>query len=295
LSGGPPPTFETWQAGRAEIDKITADRACLVVLDDVWNEEHAAAFSRMGDCSRLLVTTRDRAVLEKIGAVERRIDILSPEGARELLLNAAGADAKTLPDELDKVVKECGFLPLALAAVGALIRADRFTWPEALVRLRRADLKRLRARLPEYEHDGLLAALEVSVQALPETARKAFLACAVFPEDIAIPEAALHTLWREQCPDPIDASDIAQLLVERSLLRRNEKCLYRLHDLYHDYARAVAADSLPAMHSELVEAYRMRCTDGWHTGPDDGYFFQQLPYHLAEAGRAEERRALLFD
>ena len=54
-------------------------------------------------------------------------------------------------------------------------------------------------------------------------------------------------------------------------------------------------DRLPALHARLVEAYRARCPDGWHTGPDDGYFFQHLPYHLAEAGRADERRALLFD
>jgi NB-ARC domain/TIR domain/APAF-1 helical domain len=294
ILGGPPPTFETWQAGRAEIAKTTADRACLIILDDVWNQEHAEAFSRIGDRCRLLVTTRDGAVLEKIGATEHRIDILSPERARELLLGAAGADPETVPDGIDEVAKECGFLPLALAAVGALVRAGRFTWPEALDRLRRADLGRLRARLPEYEHDGLLAALEVSVHALPETAGKAFLACAAFPEDIAIPEAALQKLWWEQCPNPDDASDIAQLLVERSLLRRDDAHLYRLHDLYHDYVRASAA-SLPALHGKLVEAYRARCADGWHGGPDDGYFFQHLPWHLREAGHAEELQRLLFD
>jgi NB-ARC domain/TIR domain/APAF-1 helical domain len=294
ILGGPPPTFENWQAGRAEIGKLTADRACLIVLDDLWNEEHAEAYSRIGDCSRLLVTTRDGAVLEQIGASEHRIDILSPERARELLLGAAAADPDTLSDEIDNVAKECGFLPLALAAVGALIRAGRFTWPEALARLKRADLKRLRARLPEYEHEGLLAALEVSVEALPETAQRAFLACAVFPEDIAIPEAALQTLWSEHYPDPDDASDVAQLLVERSLLRRDEKRSYRLHDLYHDYVR-VSAISLPALHGELIEAYRLRSPSGWYSGPDDGYFFQYLPLHLREARQAEELQELLFN
>src|SRR5512135_2267970 len=45
----------------------------------------------------------------------------------------------------------------------------------------------------------------------------------------------------------------------------------------------------------LLEAYRCRCPDGWASGPDDGYFFQHLAYHLVEANRREELRGLLLD
>ncbi len=81
-----------------------------------------------------------------------------------------------------------------------MIRAGRFSWQQALDRLRRADLARLRTPLPEYEHQGVLAALELSVEALPDKERGAFLDCAVFPEDVAIPEATLEVLWSGAFP-----------------------------------------------------------------------------------------------
>ena len=65
--------------------------------------------------------------------------------------------------------------------------------------------------------------------------------------------------------------------------------------MIRSYLQGEEQARLAGLHAELVEAYRARCPDGWHSGPDDGYFFQHLPYHLAEAGRVDERRALLFD
>ena len=60
----------------------------------------------------------------------------------------------------------------------------------------------------------------------------------------------------------------------------------RLHDVIRSYLQGEERARLAGLHAELVEAYRARCPEGWHTGPDDGYFFQHLPYHLAEAGQA---------
>lgn len=46
---------------------------------------------------------------------------------------------------------------------------------------------------------------------------------------------------------------------------------------------------------KLVEAYRKKCPESRHTGPDDGYFFSHLAGHLIEAGRADELAELLQD
>ena len=50
-----------------------------------------------------------------------------------------------------------------------------------------------------------------------------------------------------------------------------------------------------ALHHQLVEAYRGRCRGRWPDGPDDGYFFQQLPYHLAQVGARDELHRLLLE
>jgi hypothetical protein len=51
----------------------------------------------------------------------------------------------------------------------------------------------------------------------------------------------------------------------------------------------------PALHTRLLDEYGKRCSHGWPTGPDDGYFFEHLAFHLKEAGRATELRQLLFN
>jgi len=42
-------------------------------------------------------------------------------------------------------------------------------------------------------------------------------------------------------------------------------------------------------------SYEKQTTNGWPTGPNDGYFFQHLPFHLKEGGRTTELRQLLFN
>ena len=85
-------------------------------------------------------------------------------------------------------------------------------------------------------------------------------------------------------------------LVDLSLARRDEAGRLTLHDLQLDYARRQVGEAgLPALHGRLLEAYAAWRLNGWPTGPDDGYFFQHLAWHLAQAGRLEELRGLLLD
>jgi WD40 repeat protein len=82
-----------------------------------------------------------------------------------------------------------------------------------------------------------------------------------------------------------------------------------LHDLQGDYISKQREQKLPALHSRLLEAYAACCTQVpsalttsslgdsvlWALGPDDGYFFQRLTWHLKQAFRQKELRPLLLD
>ena len=46
-----------------------------------------------------------------------------------------------------------------------------------------------------------------------------------------------------------------------------------LHDLVYDYVQRAVADA-KALQEKLLAAYRAKCPAGWHTGPNDGYFFE---------------------
>src|SRR4051812_34501404 len=51
--------------------------------------------------------------------------------------------------------------------------------------------------------------------------------------------------------------------------------------------------NLSHRHQALLERYESRCSGGWFTGPNDGYFFQHVVFHLRQAGRFEEAQKLI--
>lgn len=288
--------FTSPSHARGVISKLMADRAVLLVMDDVWTLEQAQELDVIGPAGRLLFTTRNAEVLVGLGAAEHQVALLSPDHAVALLASWVGTPVFELPPVAWEVARECGYLPLALAMIGALIRIRQqpLAWSDALQRLQRADLEQLQTRFPGYPYPNLLRALDVSVEALEPQERQRYLELAVFPEDIAIPEAVLEVLWS---PAGLRAEDVRELsasFVARSLAMRAEEGRIRLHDLLRQYLKQ--KDHEPSeSHRRFVAAYSRVCPEGFASGPDDGYFFEWLPYHLHRAGSRDTLRALLFD
>jgi WD40 repeat protein len=291
-AGAKGPVLESRHQGKLLLSQLFADRAALLVLDDVWDLVAAESLYVVGSQGRLLVTTRDAEILVGLGASELRIDVLPPDQALVLLAGWVGQDVRELPPKAAQVARECGYLPLALAMIGAMVRLRPDGWSDALDRLERADLAKLRRNFPDYPYPDLLRAIAVSVEALEPTERERYLELAVFPEDSTIPAAVLETLWGYAGISRADARDLAAKLVARSLAQQERGERLRLHDLQSDYLRHEVVDLVP-LHARVVEAYAARCPEGWARGPDDGYFFQNLPRHLTGAGRLADLRDLL--
>jgi hypothetical protein len=287
-------TFTDVQLDKAFLGELLVDKACLLILDDVWQAKHAAAFDALGQRCKMLLTTRDRGLITALGAVEYQLGVLSNEQALALLALWAGQHEETLPAQVHEVVRECGNLPLALTMIGAMVRGKPDRWANVLHKLRKADLEKIQSDFPDYPYPNLLKAIQVSVEDLEPDDQRRYLDFAVFPEDTPIPEEALQTFWEPEGLDKYETQDVVDLLVERSLARRDDKGHLSLHDLQYDYVRKQAGH-LPALHNQLLIAYAARCSNDWRTGPNDGYFFEHLPYHLVGAGRKEELRELLFN
>jgi WD40 repeat protein len=286
--------FEHEHRGRARLTELSRGRACLVILDDVWDARHAAAFGELGPEGRVLLTTRDAGLVISLGAEACSLDVLGVHEALALLAGWSGQPIEALPHEAREIAKECGYLPLALGMIGAMVRGRAGRWGNALHKLRTADLEAIRRSFPDYAYPDLLRAIEVSLEALEPDQRKRYLDFAVFAEDTPVPEAVLATLWKPEGLDAYATQDLLDGFVDRSLLRRDEDGRLRLHDLQYDYVRTRAGD-LARLHGRLVDAYRAACPTGWASGPNDGYFFLHLATHLAAAGRSDELRALLLD
>ena len=275
--------------GRARLSRLLGERRCLLVLDNVWDRIDLSAFAVVGPSGRLLVTTRDAAILP--GDTGIPLDELAPAAALQLLAGWTATPAGQLPAEAAQVAQECGYLPLALALCGAMIAAGGHSWPQLLNLLRHTDLDALHSQLDGYPHQSLAVALGASIDTLPPDTRGRYMQLAVFEAEGPVPLTALQVLWgldREHTAVLVDD------LAGKSLLHA-EADRVSLHDLQMDYLVRLTAADLPTVHNQLLAAYAERCQGGWASGPDDGYFYQHLAHHLRHANRLPELQALLVD
>lgn len=65
--------------------KLLRDRACLLILDDVWRRSHVEAFLFVGPNCRLLLTTRDAEIAYELGAKVQPIPVMTQAEAISLL------------------------------------------------------------------------------------------------------------------------------------------------------------------------------------------------------------------
>jgi len=289
-----PRVFNDIEQGRSQLSKLLAGKTCLLILDDVWDVEDAGAFNSLGPRSKMLITTRDAAVINGLGAKPYSLDLLSRDEALKLLADWAEMLPDSMPIDADDIVDECGYLPLAVAMIGAMLKGkplDR--WKNALNKFRSSDLDNIAYKFPKYPYPSLLKAIQVSIDALSGWQQARYLDFAVFPEDTPIPEEVLHTFWADDL-DHGEIQDFVDLLVERSLVRRDKNQKLNLHDLQFDFVRK-QTDNLQSLHIRLLDSYHKKCPDGWPTGPNDGYFFQHVISHLKEAGKDEELESLLLN
>jgi hypothetical protein len=253
-------------------------KQALLVLDDVWDPRDVAPFLFDSTTSRLMITTSDGRTAAALGADQQELPVLTWEQSLDMIALWSKCPRTKLPREAADIVRECGSLPLAVAMVGTQLRGNPDRWSLVLHKLQNADLDRIRQSFPEYPHPDLLRAIDVSMEALPEELSRRYLDFGVFPEDTTIPEAAAATLWGL---DEYDTADALDQLVDLSLLTRDSGRRLRVHDLMLDYLRRrLGADSLTSKHRLLLDRYAQRCSGNWPDGPNDGYFFENLIWHL---------------
>ena len=147
-----------------------ADKAALIVVDDVWSKADIEPLLAESPRSRFLFTTRDASIGRFVGAHEHRADLLDLTRSRELLALWGNVRIAELPAMADEVIAECGRLPLALSVVGAMLRHKNAEyWLDTLARLRKSDLSSIRKQLPPGQ-ESFFKAVETSFQSLePET------------------------------------------------------------------------------------------------------------------------------
>jgi len=243
------PTDETVSAETLYRTTI-ADKAALIVIDDIWNKADLDPLLAESPRSRFLFTTRDASIARFSGALEHRVDLLDAPQSRELLAVWAGLEAAQLPPAAHDILHECRGLPLALSTVGALLRgAEPAEWADTAELLHDADLTAIEEQLAPGQQ-SFFRAIDVSVKALELKLQQEYGRLAVLLDDMPAPLPVLETLWNV---DDAEARRIGRRLADRSLAQRDGESGIRLHDLQLDYVRARYAhrDALELIHGAV--------------------------------------------
>ncbi|PWA55013.1 NBS-LRR resistance-like protein [Artemisia annua] len=257
-------------------DQIVGKRF-LLVLDDVWSESFedwetlARPFLSVAHGSKIIITTRKLTLLRKLGYNHPHdVQSLSQDDAMFLFaqhsldVNNFDLHPKLKP-HAEGVVKKCDGLPLALRALGRLLRTkiDEEEWKDVL----NSEIWRLQ------EGDGVVPALRLSYHDLPSHLKQLFIYSSLFPKNYLFEKKELILLWMAEGFLHQSKSSSGMLterlgheyfeeLLSRSFFQRvpNEESMFVMHDLMNDLATFVAGEFFLSldehMEKEALEKYR---------------------------------------
>ncbi|KAJ0851546.1 putative P-loop containing nucleoside triphosphate hydrolase, leucine-rich repeat domain superfamily [Helianthus annuus] len=253
------------------------DKRFLLVLDDVWNENYddwenlVRPFHSGATGSRVIMTTRKHQLLKKIGFNHLdHLESLSHEDALSLLaLHALDVDNfdshTTLKPQAEGIVKKCGGLPLALKAIGRLLRAktEGEEWDDVL-----------KSEIWDLENaDAIVPALRLSYHDLSVDLKRLFAYCSLFPKDFMFDKEELILLWiaegylnestANKSPERL-GHEYFEKLLSRSFFQPapSGEPFFVMHDLMNDLATFVAGeyflrfDNQTEMAEEALGKYR---------------------------------------
>ncbi|KAF5775922.1 putative P-loop containing nucleoside triphosphate hydrolase, leucine-rich repeat domain superfamily [Helianthus annuus] len=238
------------------------DKRFLLVLDDVWSENFndwenlVLPFHSGARGSKVIMTSRKEQLLKMLGFDNLdHLETLSSEDALSLFaLHALGVDNfdshPTLGPKGERIVEKCGRLPLALKAIGRLLRAktDEEKWDEVL-NSKIWDSKSVGDLSADWK--VIFPALMLSYHELSANLKRLFAYCSLFPKDFLFDKKELVLLWLAEgflnksnsakSPECLGYEYFEELL-SRSFFQQspNEEPLFVMHDLMNDLATFVA-------------------------------------------------------
>ena len=229
----------------------------LLILDDVWEDDHDN-WSKLKDAlscgakgSAVIVTTRLGIVADKMATTPvQHMATLSDEDSwllfEQLAFRMTTAEERGRLKEIGvAIVNKCGGVPLAIRALGSLMRSKK-TVSEWLP-VKESEIWDL-----PNEGSRILPALSLSYMNLMPPVKHCFAFCSIFPKDYVMEKDLLVALWMANgfisSNGKIDLHDrgeeIFHELVGRSFFQEvmddglgNIAC--KMHDLIHDLAQYI--------------------------------------------------------
>ncbi|XP_023762382.2 putative disease resistance RPP13-like protein 1 [Lactuca sativa] len=261
--GGDNKRFSNLDPLHVALKEKLSKKRFLLVLDDVWNEDHSKWELLQSPLlvgaygSKIIVTTRSTKVaLVMDSELSYGLDVLSNEDALSLFAQHAVGEKNfekhpTLKSLGEGMVQKCGRLPLALKALGRVLKGNRNgdEWE-----------KLLKSEIWDID-DGseILPALRLSYYHLPPHLKQLFAYCSLFPKDAEFEKNDLVLMWmaegflsQSKSMERLGHHYFEELL-SRSFFQQsaNDEFEYTMHDLMNDLATSVAGEFFCRLDGEM--------------------------------------------
>ncbi|KAI8570672.1 hypothetical protein RHMOL_Rhmol01G0054300 [Rhododendron molle] len=239
-----------------KLKEALAGKKFLIVLDDVWNEDHSdwsslkSPFNDGPIGSKVIVTTRNKNVAIMMAGPNNYhfLNELSEDECWSVFAQHAfehrSMDAnQNLVSIGRNIVKKCKGLPLAARTLGGLLRCKltEDEW-EGVLNSKIWELSE--------ERSHILPALRLSYYHLPSHLKKCFAYCSILPKDYEFEKEELVYLWMAEGLIPKQTGqrkmedlgcEYFQELLSRSLFQPSRSSeLFVMHDLINDLAQFFA-------------------------------------------------------
>jgi WD40 repeat protein len=259
------------------------ERACLLVIDNLWDKAHLRPFLRGKGCARLL-TTRIAGIAPNAPSV----NVDKMREAESLALLTTGLSELSFT-QARKLSQRLGEWPFALELTRAMIQ-QRVEFGDSADHAAEQLAEMLERRglrgLDGQSGDTIDNILTASLTLLGEQEQRRLFELSVFPKNQAIPLSVAKTLWNL---DKFDCEQLAQRFARLHFLRMDLKNgSLRLHDVIRNWLDRNTDDPV-TLHNRLVDAWpdSMRLPEK--------YAWRWLPWHLRQAGRDSELEELLWN
>jgi len=228
----------------AQLATLLRKRNMLLIIDDVWDTGHAAAFSdAAGEQCSVMITTRLPLVVDALTIDQTHtynLPVLTEEFALMVLrILVPKVVAENERDCLELVLDlEC--LPLALHVAAGMLRSEaRLGWgvSELIERIRKGtEIINTTAPRDRIERNGVIPSvsslLHRSTDVLDKATREYFAYLGVFaPKPATFDLSALRIVWRVNDPKPI-----VRQLVGHGLLEHVGGGRFQMHRILVDHA-----------------------------------------------------------
>ncbi|WP_162909754.1 BTAD domain-containing putative transcriptional regulator [Aggregatilinea lenta] len=231
----------------AQITAALRDKRALLIVDDIWQSEHAVPFRVGGQSCALVMTSRLNDVASALAPAAEdiyRLPVLTEPAGLELLRKLTPATVAEYPREARNLVRNLEGLPLAIHVAGRLLHTETIMgWgiKELLADLQTGSAL-LQAQVPSdmlgvgRETSPTIAALlRRSTDLLDAQTRQRFAYLGLFvPKPATFDLAAMAAAWNVADPKPT-----VRTLVNRGLLEPTSGGRFQMHALLVVHARAL--------------------------------------------------------